>query len=116
MEEKIAHGKGTPTPAIPGGNTYLFAHSKNEYNGSTPEGAWFTRIDELNEGDLIYIHYHSKDYTYVVRDTFTVTPEKTNVYTATSPFEYNRSLTLQTCYPRGDISGRLIVLAEALTE
>jgi sortase (surface protein transpeptidase) len=49
IEESVAHGMYTALPYIQNGNTYLFAHSKISENNGTPEGGWFTRIDELED-------------------------------------------------------------------
>lgn len=111
IEETIAHGLYTALPNSPGGNTYLFAHSKNSSNGETPDGGWFTRIDELKTGDTITITYKGEKYLYAVVTSEIVDPEETDVYTPESPFGERRSLTLQTCYPRGTTEKRIIVTA-----
>jgi len=111
LEQFVAHGNHTSVPSAPFGNTYLFAHSKNWYNGITPPGGWFTRIDELKAGDPISVNYHGQVYNYIVVTSFIVNPENVSVYTPTTLYPDHRSLTLQTCYPRGDTSKRLIVQA-----
>jgi LPXTG-site transpeptidase (sortase) family protein len=110
----VAHGKDTALPNQPNGNVYLFAHSKAVYTGATPNEGWFTRIDELHNNDKIHIYYKGQKYTYKVEKLFVVDPTYTDIYTSKSPFPNHKSLTLQTCYPRGDNSKRLIVLAKNL--
>ena len=110
IEESVAHGMYTALPYIQDGNTYLFAHSKISGN-NTPEGGWFTRIDELTSGDIIYITLNEKTYQYTVRNRIIVDPLETEVYTGKSVFEDHNSLTLQTCWPRGTTEKRLIVQA-----
>lgn len=111
MEHSVAHGSGTALPDQEDGNVYLFAHSRDYYGASTPAGGWFTRIDELDPGDPIYISYEGNHYVYSVTDNEIVTPEEIGVYTSISSYEDSPSLTLQTCYPRGATSLRLIVHA-----
>ncbi|MBN1619004.1 sortase [Candidatus Dojkabacteria bacterium] len=112
LDQYIAHGLGTALPDEYNGNTYLFAHSKNSYGWTTPDGGWFTRLDELVLGDTIYIRYNGTLYKYVVEDILIVTPEETYVYRANSWFDDTSSLTLQTCYPRGTTDKRLIIIAK----
>ncbi len=111
IDKTVAHGLYTALPNSPGGNTYLFAHSKNSSNGETPDGGWFTRIDELNSGDKIIVTYKGERYVYTVTESEVVEPEQTDVYTPESPFGEKSSLTLQTCYPRGTTEKRIIVTA-----
>ncbi len=112
IEANIAHGKGTALPQNPDGNVYLFAHSKAYYGMETPDGAWFTRIDELQTGDQILIHFNGKIYTYTVVELEIISPSNVSVYTGDTIYTGNRSLILQTCYPRGDQGLRLIVKAK----
>lgn len=110
IDEKVAHGLTTSLPGQTGGNTYLFAHSKEHYEASTPDKGWFTRIDELGIGDVIFLHYNGRIFKYTVKEAFIVDPSAVEVYTSTSPYS-TYSLTLQTCYPRGTTEKRLIVRA-----
>lgn len=109
MESYIAHGRYTAFPTDPDGNVYLFAHSKKAPAGITPTGAWFTRIDELKTGDAIIISYHGQTYTYTVTTSLIVDTKDTYVYQSSSVYPGHRSITLQTCYPRGETLQRLIV-------
>ncbi|MEA3357692.1 MAG: sortase [Patescibacteria group bacterium] len=111
IETNIAHGMYTALPTTSTGNTYLFAHSKRYYDGTTPDGGWFTRIDELSNGDVIYIYYNGNSYKYIVANTLIVSPTDVAVYSGISPFGEQRALTLQTCYPRGNTGQRLIIQA-----
>ena len=111
IESYVAHGAYTALPPDEDGNVYLFAHSRRAPQGYTPPGGWFTRIDELKAGDIITLHYHDQTYTYTVTTSFVVDPEETYVYQPISIYPDHRSLTLQTCYPRGETEQRLIVWA-----
>lgn len=111
IEKKVAHGKGTSLPDDPDGNTYLFAHSRAT---TAEKGGWFTRIDELTEGDLIILYYNGTLYEYSVVNYFVISPKQTSVYTGDSLFEETNSVTLQTCYPRGSTESRLIIQAKGI--
>jgi sortase A len=101
-------------PGESNGNTYLFAHSKNVNNGTTPQGGWFTRLDELAKGDIVEVFFRDTKYRYRVEKLFIVDPSETGVYTSDTLYENKNSLTMQTCYPRGDTSKRLIVTASSI--
>lgn len=111
MEDYVAHGRFTALPPADAGNTYLFAHSMSASGDVTPEGGWFTRIDELEKGDIIYVNYHGNLYIYTVTEREIISPLDTSVYTGNSIYGEHRSLTLQTCYPRGGTELRLMVYA-----
>lgn len=90
-QASLADGPGWyDASALPGkGNTAIAAH-KNMY------GSWFRNIHKLQAGDLIYITYKNKIYTYSVK---TVTPIATNDWSVIAPTE-DAVLTLTTCYTK----------------
>lgn len=114
IEQFVAHGAGTALPTATNGNIYLFAHSRTAPQGVTPHGGWFTRIDELTSGDSIILDYNGNRYNYSVVFSKIVDPSETDIYTGISVFDGNTSLALQTCYPRGTSTQRLIVYAIGL--
>lgn len=105
-EYGVSHGKFTSLPDQIG-NVYFFAHAVSDAAKITDNNAWFTRIDELDEGDPIIIYYEGKKYTYQVSRIYTVAPTDTGVYTGVSPVP---KITLQTCGPpRGSLKSRYMV-------
>jgi LPXTG-site transpeptidase (sortase) family protein len=105
-ETGVSHGKFTALPDQIG-NVYLFAHAVSSESQIEKQHAWFSRIDELVEGDEIIIYYEGKKYTYLVSRIYTVEPTDTGVYTGVSPVP---KVTLQTCGPpRGSLLSRYMV-------
>jgi LPXTG-site transpeptidase (sortase) family protein len=103
----VAHAKGT---AFPGdkGNIYLFSHSTDAPWNIVRYNAIFFLLDKLETGDKVVMFYQNRRYDYVVFDKAVVKPTDTHFLTDT----YSQSvLTLQTCYPPGTLSDRLIVRA-----
>jgi LPXTG-site transpeptidase (sortase) family protein len=99
----VSHGKFTALPDQIG-NVYFFAHAVSDVSRMESENAWFTLIDELDEGDEIILYYKGKKYTYQVSRIYAVDPSATGVYTGVSPVP---KVTLQTCGPpRGSLSSR----------
>lgn len=103
LDKFIAHGKFTllPDEATDQGNVYLFAHRSSFNNKSN---GFFQNLDQVKHGDLAYILFEGKTYTYKFRESRIVSPYDTYVYTAYSPAP---TLTLQTC--NNGIQQRLMV-------
>lgn len=107
FKQGVAHGLGTKFPDEIG-NTYLYAHSTKKVEDIEKNAGWFTRIDELEIGDEIVINYGQNKYIYSIASREIVDPRATGVYTSYAPVQM---LTLQTCYPRGEITERIIYKA-----
>jgi len=73
----------------------------------TTYGAWFRRLDELEEGDEIRLHYKDKIYYYYVDEVFPTHNKDWDVIDPTP----TAALTLTTCHPPGWDTERLIVRA-----
>lgn len=110
LKEGIAHASSTAFP----GNTgvaYYFAHS------STPEfrsqyNAIFYLINRLEEKDEIYIWHERERYRYEVTGKQITTPEDLSFLEAAAQGE--EKLVLQTCWPPGTTSQRLLVFAKRI--
>lgn len=110
LEDKVAHAKGTSLPGQKG-NVYLFAHSSLLPWQNSKYGPVFYLLNKLKAGDRIYLFYNNSQYTYQVKDITIVSPDKTGfLYTQTNDY----LLTLQTCYPPGFNTQRLIVIASQI--
>jgi sortase A len=112
LKSGVAHAKNT---ALPGksGNSYYFAHSSINFWELGPYATSFNLLNLLAPGDLIYIYYNDKEYTYKILQT-----EKVKGWD-TAPYyrDFVRPmLTLQTCDPPGTTLNRLLVLAELYEE
>lgn len=94
------------------GNTVLSGHSSNDI---VDRGAYkfiFARLEQMAEGDTVYVNYEGKRYTYVVKKTEVVKPTEVSklVYPTDKPI-----LTLITCTPLGTALNRLLVTAEQVS-
>jgi len=111
LKTAVAHAKGSSLPDQTG-NTYLFAHSSLLPWERTKYGPVFFLLPKLKKGDDIYIFYKEKKYHYKVGKIQIVSPDKTGfLYTQTN----THLLTLQTCYPPGSNTQRLIIQAKLQT-
>lgn len=68
----------------------------------------FNRLNEIGQGDVIYVHYQGKKFEYTVYDTLVVEPDQTEVLNRSKT---EKVLTLITCDPIGSDRYRLIVHA-----
>jgi sortase A len=90
---------GTSLPGEPG-NMAIAGH-RSTY------GAWFRHLDRLEKGDLIYLKYQGKTFTYEVEKVFSTAKNDWSVVSKT-PYP---ALTLTACHPAGSDRQRLIVRA-----
>ena len=94
------------------GNTVLSGHSSNDVIDRGEYKFIFARLEHMQEGDLIYVNYQSKRYTYSVTRKEVVKPTEVSklVYETDKPV-----LTLITCTPLGTSLNRLLVTAEQVS-
>lgn len=104
LKKGAAHLEQTSFP-IGGNNTHACISAHSGY----PTQKFFDDIDELESGDMIYIHILNQKLSYEVYTTDVVLPDDTEQLNV----ETDRDLlTLITCYPYGINSHRLLVHAE----
>lgn len=101
LSKGIGHVEGTSLP-IGGAGT----HTVLSGHRGLPSAKLFTDLDQLEEGDLIYLHVLDKTMVYRVDQINTVLPEDTSKL-AIEP--ENDLITLITCTPYGVNSHRLLV-------
>lgn len=109
-EGGVAHAKGTVFPGI-AGNTYLFAHSTDNFWDVGRYNAVFYLLKDLSEGDDIVVFFENKRFNYKVSEIKILDPEDIS-YLVQSQTEGRERLILQTCWPPGTTWKRLIVIAE----
>ena len=75
----------------------------------TTYGSPFNRVDELEEGDIIYLETRgNKSYMYIVTGLEIVKPTDVYILEGTNKIE----LLLTTCHPKYSAATRLIIIAE----
>lgn len=94
------------------GNTVLSGHSSNDIIDGGSYKFIFARLDQMANGDTIYVNYEGKRYTYTITKREVVLPTEVSklVYTTDKPM-----LTLITCTPLGTALKRLLVTAEQVS-
>ena len=104
LEKGVGHIQNTSVPI--GGNS---THSVLTGHTGLPNAELFTRLDELVEGDIFYIHVLNEILTYKVYEIKVVLPDNIDELRITSGEDL---VTLVTCTPYGVNSHRLLVKAE----
>jgi LPXTG-site transpeptidase (sortase) family protein len=112
LEEGVIH---YPNTAVPGqqGNAAYFGHSSNNIFNKGKYKFAFVLLHELVPGDIFYLTYDSKVYSYKVFDKRIVEPDETWVL---GPVEgKTATATLITCDPPGTSKHRLVVWGEQIS-
>lgn len=114
MEKGVAHFSIPGANATPGqvGNAVFAAHSSNDAFAPGDYKFVFAQNEKLVEGDVIYMNFEGKRYTYAVTSTEVVMPNEVN------RIQLNTSkpmLTLISCVPLGTAEKRLLVFAEQIS-
>lgn len=95
------------------GTVYLFSHSTN-YDWFVDDlNAVFYLLKNLEKDDAVVIMYKGKRYTYKITGKKVVSPTNT---TYLYPYVGHRNLILQTCWPPGSVSQRLLIFADLIEE
>ncbi len=112
LSQGIAHAEGTSLPNQTG-NTFLFAHSAVNFYEQRNFNVYFYLLNELENGDPIYISYNSDIYKYLVLETKIVDSTDTKYL---GKYMDEDTLTLMSCWPIGTNWKRAIVIATRATE
>ena len=103
----IGHLQGTSLP-VGGKNT----HSVLTGHRGLPGSKLFTRLDEMEEGDLFFLKVLDQTLAYKVMDIQVITPDKLDVM----KIENGKDLvSLVTCTPYGINSHRLVLTGERVS-
>ena len=114
MEKGVAHFSIPGASAVPGevGNAVFAAHSSNDAFAGGDYKFVFAQNEKLIKGDIIYMNYNGKRYTYKITSTEVVMP------TEVSKVQINTDkpmLTLVSCVPLGTAEKRLLIFAEQIS-
>lgn len=109
LSHGVAHAAGTNFPGQ-GKTIFLFAHSTDAPWNVERFNAVFYLLKDLSAGDKITVYFADNRYDYEVTGREIVAANDTSFFTA----ESGERLILQTCYPPGTTSKRLLVIAEPM--
>ncbi len=109
LQSGVAHAKGTVFPGMQG-NTYLFAHSTDNFWNVGRYNAVFYLLKELTPGDEVIVFFENTRHNYKV--------ERTEIRDASdvellvqSQQPGKEQLILQTCWPPGTTWKRMFIIA-----
>ena len=111
LKHGVAHAKGTVFPGMPG-NTYLFAHSADNWWDVGRYNAVFYLLKNLQKGDEVTVFFEDVRYEYVVSETLIAEPDDVTLLKAGRE---TPQLVLQTCWPPGTTLKRQFVVATPKT-
>lgn len=112
LKKGIAHASTSFFPDE-NGTVYLFSHSTN-YDWFVKDlNAVFYLLKNLDTGDLVVVFYKGKRYTYKLTEKRVVAPSDISYLI---PQPGNKRLILQTCWPPGSTTERLLIFADLVEE
>lgn len=95
------------------GTVYLFSHSTN-YDWFVKDlNAVFYLLKDLEKGDYVVLFYKGVRYTYQLTEKRVVQPGEISYLL---PQAGKKNLILQTCWPPGSVSERLLLFADLVEE
>ncbi len=112
LEQGVAHSSLSYLPDEDG-TVYLFSHSTNYDWFVKDMNAVFYLLKNLEEKDDIVIFYKGKAYTYRITGKKVVKP---NDVSYMAPQAGTKRLILQTCWPPGSTTERLLIFADLMEE
>ncbi len=112
LKKGVAHSSLSYFPNEDG-TVYLFSHSTN-YDWFVKDlNAVFYLLKNLSEGDLIVVYYKGSQYTYKLTEKRIVAPSDVSYLL---PQKGSKRLILQTCWPPGSTTERLLLFADLVEE
>ncbi len=109
LRDGVAHAKGSELPQE-NGNTFLFAHSSDNFYKANRYNTVFYLLHKLEKGDQFFIVHDGTVYKYVVSGTQEVAPDAIE-YLETRQ-NNTQTATLMTCWPPGTAFSRLLVFGD----
>ncbi|MBI5449086.1 sortase [Candidatus Gottesmanbacteria bacterium] len=112
LKKGIAHASTSFFPDEDG-TVYLFSHSTN-YDWFVKDlNAVFYLLKNLDTGDIMVVFYKGRRYTYKLTEKRVVAPSDISYLI---PQPGSKRLILQTCWPPGSITERLLLFADLVEE
>ena len=110
--EGVAHSSTSYFPNE-NGTVYLFSHSTS-YDWFVKDlNAVFYLVKNLDTNDTVVLYYKGLPYTYRITEKKIVSPEAVAYLV---PHAGARNLILQTCWPPGSTSERLLLFADLISD
>lgn len=110
LQNGVAHASTSFFPNEDGA-VYLFSHSTNYEWFVKDLNAVFYLMKNLETGDLVILIYKGTRYTYAITEKRIVAPDEVSYI---APIEGKKMLILQTCWPPGSTTERLLVFADLI--
>jgi LPXTG-site transpeptidase (sortase) family protein len=110
LQKGVAHASTSFFPNE-NGAVYLFSHSTNYEWFVKDLNAVFYLMKNLETGDLVILIYKGTRYTYSITEKRIVDPDEISYI---APIEGKKMLILQTCWPPGSTTERLLVFADLI--
>lgn len=112
LQAGVAHANTSFFPSEDG-TVYLFSHSTN-YDWFVKDlNAVFYLVKNLEKDDVIVLMYKNKRYTYKITSKKVVSPKNISYLI---PYAGKKNLILQTCWPPGSTTERLLIFADLIEE
>ncbi|MBW6441421.1 sortase [Patescibacteria group bacterium] len=107
LTKGVAHAKGT---AYPGerGNSFLFAHSSDNFYNANRYNSVFYLLNKIEIGDIFYLIYQNQIFRYKVTETSVVKADAVEYMSESN----EKIATLMTCWPAGTTINRLVVVGK----
>lgn len=114
MDQGVAWFNVFGASAKPGemGNFVVSGHSSNDWLDKGDYKFIFARLEQLNEGDTIYVNYNGIRYVYAVSRKEVVKPTDVSALAVGTE---KPQITLLTCTPLGTAINRLLVFADQVS-
>jgi sortase A len=114
LENGVIHYPIAGASAYPGqnGNAVFLGHSSSDFFKPGNYKFIFVQLNRLNAGDLFYLDYNSRRYTYRIRETKIINPNEVGSLAIGTDKPY---ATLITCDPPGTAHRRLVIIAEQIS-
>ncbi len=112
LQKGVAHASTSFFPNE-NGAVYLFSHSTNYEWFVKDLNAVFYLMKNLEAGDLVILIYKGTQYTYTLTEKRIVSPKDVSYM---APIVGQKMLILETCWPPGSTTERLLVFANLIEE
>jgi len=107
LTKGVAHYEGSGLPGY-GGNIFIFGHSSSPETVKGKYDKIFSYINNLNINDEIIVNFNNKVFVYLVSTKKIIKPEDKSVLNQSD----TEQVTLMTCWPIGDNTERLVIVAK----